>query len=132
MRSPSEVISSTYNATPSIIAEAPTRILRPGLTRHFHRPRPSRSRNKNSIAPSLENRRAGSTWVSFKTRRSPRCKNIVLFDNNITDVNADAEFDLLVLRHVDILFGHAALNFGRTSHGVDHAGELSNSAVPGI
>ena len=62
----------------------------------------------------------------------PVTKDIVLFDNNITDVNADAEFDPLVLRHVDILFGHAALNFVGTSHGVDHAGELSNSAVPGI
>jgi len=30
------------------------------------------------------------------------------------------------------LFGHAALNFVGTSHGVDHAGELGNSAVPGI
>jgi hypothetical protein len=47
-------------------------------------------------------------------------------------VNADAEFDPLVLRHVDILFGRAALNFVGTSHGVDHAGELGNSAVPGI
>jgi hypothetical protein len=62
----------------------------------------------------------------------PVTKDIVFFDNNITDVNADAEFDLLVLRHVDILFGHAALNFVGTSHGVDHAGELGNSAVPGI
>jgi len=35
-------------------------------------------------------------------------------------------------RHVDILFGHAALNFVGTSEGVDHAGELGNSAVPGI
>jgi len=70
----------------------------------------------------------------FETHRNidPVTKDIVLFDNNITDVNADAEFDPLVLRHVDILFGHAALNFVGTSHGVDHAGELSNSAVPGI
>jgi hypothetical protein len=30
------------------------------------------------------------------------------------------------------LFGHAALNFDGTSHGVDHAGELNESAVPGI
>jgi hypothetical protein len=30
------------------------------------------------------------------------------------------------------MFGHAALNFGGTSYRVDHAGELSNSAVPGI
>src|SRR5229473_1520430 len=62
----------------------------------------------------------------------PVTKDIVLFDNDITDVNADAELDPLVLRHVDILFGHAALNFVGTSDGVDHAGELGNSAVPGI
>jgi hypothetical protein len=30
------------------------------------------------------------------------------------------------------LFGHAALDFVGTSHGVDHAGELNESAVPGI
>src|SRR5205807_5643768 len=34
--------------------------------------------------------------------------------------------------HIGILFGHAALNFDGTSHGVDHAGELNESAVPGI
>jgi hypothetical protein len=62
----------------------------------------------------------------------PITKNIVLLDNNITNVNADAEFDPLVLRDVDILFSHAALNFVGTPHGVDHAGELSNSAVPSI
>jgi hypothetical protein len=75
-----------------------------------------------------------SAFRPIETHRNvdPVTKDIVLFDNNITDVNADAEFDPLVLWHVDILFGHAALNFGGTSHGVDHAGELSNSAVPGI
>src|SRR5260370_17321475 len=55
-----------------------------------------------------------------------------VFDDNITDVNADAKFDPLDLRHIDILFGHAALDFVGTSHGVDHAGELNESAVPGI
>jgi hypothetical protein len=30
------------------------------------------------------------------------------------------------------LFRQAALDFVGTSHGVDHAGELSESAVPGI
>jgi hypothetical protein len=47
-------------------------------------------------------------------------------------VNADAKFDPLDLRYIDILFGHAALNFDGTSHGVDQAGELDESAVPGI
>src|SRR5205814_10646408 len=50
----------------------------------------------------------------------------------ITDVNADAKFDPLVLRHIGILFRHAALDFVRTSHGIDYAGELNESAVPGI
>ena len=62
----------------------------------------------------------------------PVTKDIVVFDDNITDVNADAKFDPLVLRHIGILFGHAALDFVGTSHGVDHAGELNESAVPGI
>src|SRR5258707_222320 len=39
-----------------------------------------------------------------------------VFDDNITDVNADAKFDPLDLRHVDILFGHAALNFDGFHH----------------
>jgi hypothetical protein len=30
------------------------------------------------------------------------------------------------------LFGNAALDFVGTSHGVDHAGELNENAVPGI
>jgi hypothetical protein len=30
------------------------------------------------------------------------------------------------------VFGHAALDFVGTSHGVNHAGELNESAVPGV
>jgi hypothetical protein len=47
-------------------------------------------------------------------------------------MNADAKFDPLVLRHVGILFRHAALDFVGTSYGVDHTSELDKSAVPGI
>jgi hypothetical protein len=62
----------------------------------------------------------------------PITKDIVLFDDDIADVNADAKFDPPDLRHVGISFGHAALNFDGASHGVDDAGELNESAVPGI
>src|SRR5260370_7958722 len=55
-----------------------------------------------------------------------------VFDDNITDVNADAKFDPLDLRHIDILFGHAALNFDGTAYGIHDAPELNESAVPGI
>ena len=58
--------------------------------------------------------------------------DVIFVDDNITDVNADAKFDPLVLRHIGILFGHAALNFDGASYGIDHAGELNESAVPGI
>ena len=47
-------------------------------------------------------------------------------------MNADAQFDPFILRHVGILFGHTALDFVRTSQGIDHAGELNEGTVPGI
>jgi len=47
-------------------------------------------------------------------------------------VNADAKFDPLDLRHIDILFGHAALNFDGATYGIYDAPELDESAVPGI
>jgi hypothetical protein len=62
----------------------------------------------------------------------PITKDIIVCYDNITDVNADAELDPLVLRHIGILFCQAALDFVGTSHGVDHAGELNESAVPSI
>src|SRR5258708_2398203 len=62
----------------------------------------------------------------------PITKDIIVCDDNITDVNADAKFDPLVLRHIVILFGHAALDFVGASHGVDHACELDESAVPSV
>ena len=57
----------------------------------------------------------------FETHRNidPVTEDIALFDDYITDVNADAKFDPLDLRHIDILFCHAALDFVGTSHGVD-------------
>src|SRR5258706_1457278 len=51
---------------------------------------------------------------------------------NITDVNADAKFDPLVLWHIGILFRQPALDFVGASDGIDHAGELDERAVPGV
>ena len=36
-------------------------------------------------------------------------KDIIVCDDNITEVNADTKFDPLALRHIGILFCHAAL-----------------------
>ncbi len=47
-------------------------------------------------------------------------------------MNADAKFNPLDLRYIDIVFGHAALNFDRAAYGIYDAAELDESAVPGI
>ena len=59
-------------------------------------------------------------------------EDIIVCNDDITDVNSDAKFDPFVLRHVNTLFGHTALNVDGAPNGVDHAGELNESAVPGI
>ena len=59
-------------------------------------------------------------------------KDIIVFDDDITDVNANAKFDPLALRHIDILLGHGALNFDGAAYGIYDAPELNESAVPGI
>src|SRR4051794_35195973 len=38
-------------------------------------------------------------------------KDIIVFDDDVTDVNANAKFDPLVLGHIGILLRHAALDF---------------------
>ena len=56
-------------------------------------------------------------------------ENIAVLDDDVADVDADAELDALVLRHAGIALGHAALNGDRATHGVDDAGELDQDAV---
>jgi len=70
----------------------------------------------------------------FETHRNidPVTIDVVFFDDNITDVNADAKFDPLVLRHIGILFRHTVLDFVGASDGIDNAGELDESAVSGV
>jgi hypothetical protein len=58
-------------------------------------------------------------------------EDVVVIENDVTDVNADAEFDPLILRHGGILLGHAALDFNRKAHRIDGAGKLDQHAVTG-
>jgi hypothetical protein len=61
----------------------------------------------------------------------PVAKDIVVVDDDVTDMNADAEFDPVVLWHVGILPGHAALDFNRKARRIDCAGEFDQHAVAG-
>src|SRR6202165_3825942 len=58
--------------------------------------------------------------------------DVIVFDDNITDVDADAKFDPFVLRYIGVLCGNAALNFDGTAYRINHAAELNESAVTGI
>ena len=49
---------------------------------------------------------------------------------DIADVDADAEFDGLV-RSADIMLGHAALPFDRTTQPINDTGELHQQAISG-
>ena len=45
-------------------------------------------------------------------------------------MDADAEFDAPLGRQTGIALDHAVLHFDRAAHGVDHAAELDEAAVP--
>jgi len=56
-------------------------------------------------------------------------KDIVVVDDNITDVNADAKLNAIVLGRICILLGHAALNFDGASRCIDGTGKLDQHAI---
>ena len=58
-------------------------------------------------------------------------KNVVVFDDNVADIDADTQRDALVLRLSGVALGHAVLNFDGATHGVDGAGELDQDSVAG-
>ena len=56
-------------------------------------------------------------------------KNIVVLNDDIPDIDADAQLDALVLRHGGIAFDHAPLDVDRTTGGIDCAGEFDQYAI---
>jgi len=57
-------------------------------------------------------------------------KDIVVVDDDVADVNADAEFDSGVLRHIGILPGHAALELDRRARRIHRAGDSTSLPSP--
>ena len=58
-------------------------------------------------------------------------EDVVVIKNDVTDVDADAKFDPLILRHGGVLFGNAALDLNRTAHRIYCAGKFDQHAVAG-
>ena len=55
----------------------------------------------------------------------------VLLLDDVAEMDADAEFDALVLRHARVALRHRVLHFDRAADRVDHAAELDDRAVAG-
>ena len=60
---------------------------------------------------------------------SPKMSSPV--DDDVAEIDADAELDALVGRHAGVALRHAALDLDRATHRVDDAGELHQQAVAG-
>jgi len=54
---------------------------------------------------------------------------VVIFNDYITDMDANAKFDAFILRHRCITFDHAALDLNSTARRVYHACELNQYTV---
>ncbi len=80
-------------------------------------------------------RQTNITWLGNTLQPSGNidtvAEDIVLIENDITDVDADAELDPLILRRDGTLFGHTALDFNCTAHRIDGAGKLDQHSVTG-
>ena len=50
---------------------------------------------------------------------------IVFFDDNVANMDANAEFNALVLRYSCIALGHTALYLNRTTRSIDRTHELN-------
>jgi hypothetical protein len=56
-------------------------------------------------------------------------EDIVVVDDDVADVNADAEFDPEFLQYIGVLPGHATLNFDGASRCINGTGKLDQHAV---
>src|SRR6516162_9164188 len=56
---------------------------------------------------------------------------VTILDDNVADMNADAEFDALVLRYSCITLHHAALDLNRTACSVHGTCKLNQYAIAG-
>jgi hypothetical protein len=51
--------------------------------------------------------------------------------NHITEMDADAELDTSLSRHVGVVLDHAALHFDGAADGADHVAKFGEEPIPG-
>ena len=102
----------------------------------FQRLRPHVLKSRIDLAADLALRFIGDADAAglrddFETRGDIHAiaKDIVVIDDDVADVNADTEFDPLILRHGGVLPSHGALEVNRAAHCIDGAGKLHQHTV---
>src|SRR6516162_7924801 len=58
-------------------------------------------------------------------------KYVAILDDNVADMNTNAEFDPLVVRYRCVALGHASLDFNGAAGSVHGACKLNQYAIPG-
>jgi len=59
-------------------------------------------------------------------------EDVVLLDDHVAEVDADAKPDPTFLRHLGLALGHPALDIHSAADGIDHARELCQDAVASV
>ena len=60
---------------------------------------------------------------------TPSPINIALVDDDVADIDADAEFDAALFGDAGVALGHDALDFEGAARGIDGAGEFDKHTV---
>ena len=70
---------------------------------------------------------------AFEPRRDVDAvaEDVAVLDDDVADIDADAELDAPLRRHVGVALGHPALHLDGAAHRIDDAGELDQQAVAG-
>src|SRR5690606_20165038 len=58
-------------------------------------------------------------------------EHVIALDDDVTDIDSDAELDALLGRHVGIAPAHPVLDRDRALHGIDDARELDQDTIAG-
>jgi hypothetical protein len=88
----------------------------------------------------MDNASSASRWMSGGRKAEPTAPRgnihtvaeyVAVLDHYVADMDANTEFDALILRHRRVTLDHAVLNFNGAARSVDCTCELNQDAVAG-
>src|SRR5262249_20118282 len=84
--------------------------------------------------PSARHANATGLSKTFQTCRHVNAvpEDVATVDDYVANIDADAKFNPLFVRHIRVTLGHIALDIERATHRVNNAGELGQQAVASV